>query len=194
MKANMWNDGWYLVDLETTGVSPTRDDIVAVRIAYMAAYEIVEEQTIPVKPGRPLTPAQEEMLGITNEMLSHAAALQSVVETLAHPAHRAPIIAWDEDHTISFLEAAFHLCGGSFDCPYVALESLAALAFGSHLLRSAREIAWLDREKTVERTPVQDEELAVLYDTTLTIFETLQRRGIRAPGDFDRLFGFDCQD
>ena len=148
MEANMFNDGWYLIDLETTGIRPTQDDIVAVRIAYMAAYEIVREDTILVKPGKPLTAEQKEMLGITNEIFSHAATLESVVKDLANPSHPAPIIAWDENYTIAFLEAAFHQCGKTFDRPYVALESLSALAFGSHLLRSPREICALDRMKT----------------------------------------------
>ena len=46
----------------------------------------------------------------------------------------------------------------------------------------------------MERAFVRDEELAALYDVTLSIFETLRRQNVRAPGDFDRLFGFDCQD
>lgn len=40
MRSNMFNDAWYLIDIETTGLDRWKDHIIAIRIARMANYEI----------------------------------------------------------------------------------------------------------------------------------------------------------
>ena len=38
MRSNMFNDAWYLIDIETTGLDRWKDRIIAIRIARMANY------------------------------------------------------------------------------------------------------------------------------------------------------------
>ena len=89
---------------------------------------------------------------------------------------------------------AFHMCGKTFVRPYVALESLAALTFGSRLFRSVSEIAALEHYRRRKRSFLHSEELAKLYDVTLSVFEALQRRDIHAPGHFNKLFGIEYEE
>ena len=58
MRSNMFNDAWYLLDIETTGLDRWKDRIIAIRIARMANYEINwERPTIYIRQAEPL-PAQ----------------------------------------------------------------------------------------------------------------------------------------
>lgn len=41
MEANMFNDGWYLIDLTSTGLDPTADELIAISVAY-ALHELVQ--------------------------------------------------------------------------------------------------------------------------------------------------------
>jgi DNA polymerase III epsilon subunit-like protein len=70
------------VDLETTGLDPRRDAIVA-----LAAIPFVEREPRPglvtlVQPGRPIPPASTAIHGITDEMVAAAPAVQPALRAL----------------------------------------------------------------------------------------------------------------
>ena len=164
MRSNMFNDGWYLLDMETSGTDPLEDDVISLSISYMANYKIQ-----------------------TNEMLEHGIAKEQVVEYLNNLS--SPIIIEFSRYYLSFLKALYHLCGQKFDLANVAIDGLAAIAFGHTMFRKSHEILSAIKQRKYERTQIEHHYLAELYDLTLAVFENLQDRyGVRSAGDFYSLY------
>lgn len=188
MLGNGFNDGWYLIDLETTGKDPLVDDIIAVRIARMANYEIKGEEIFYIKPRKPVSQEYADMVGLSLEKIENGMPLEQVVEELE--SLNAPLLFFCENYNSAFLDVAWHLCGKTFEKPYLALDGLAAIAFGHNLMRTEKELQESIEGRMLERSPVSDPYLARLYDLTLTVFEELQNRyDVHAPCHFDKLFG-----
>ncbi len=170
MKANMFNDGWYLIALETTGPNHLNDEIARIHIAYMADYRIQNLQTLEVETIYPHENCNEDAGGFRQNTIS----LKETVEFLEHlPNPYAPFIFWNEDYTGNFLEMAWRLCGKQFDHAYIALDGLASFVFGYKLDCSLSKLYRSKHNRRLERTPIEDEQIASLYDVTLSVFEAL---------------------
>lgn len=187
MRSNMFNDGWYLLDMETSGTDPLEDDVISLSISYMANYKIQSTETLYIKQTCPITEKMEVITGITNEMLEHGIAKEQVVEYLNNLS--SPIIIEFSRYYLSFLKALYHLCGQKFDLANVAIDGLAAIAFGHTMFRKSHEILSAIKQRKYERTQIEHHYLAELYDLTLAVFENLQDRyGVRSAGDFYSLY------
>lgn len=42
----MLNDGWYLLDMETTGADPLEHDVISLSVSFMADYKIISTETL----------------------------------------------------------------------------------------------------------------------------------------------------
>ena len=83
MRSNMFNDAWYLIDIETTGLDRWKDRIIAIRIARMANYEINwERPTIYIRQDKPLPAQISEITGITDDMLAGGVSMEEALEEL----------------------------------------------------------------------------------------------------------------
>lgn len=189
MKANGFNDGWYLLDFETTGRDPLEDDILSVSIAYMANYQIWEVEKYYIQQNDPISEELEIELGITNEMLGSGITKEELVEYLQNLPHEAPIIIASEKYDLPFLKALFHFCGHKFDLPFIAVDGLAAIVFCHLWCRRGLDNLKYIVERKYPRTPIDDPYLAALYDLTLAVFENLRDRyDVRCPGHFHTLY------
>ena len=189
MEANCFNDGWYLLDLTSTGLDPTEDELIKISVVYMANYAVCETKTIYIKPSHPLTEEDEAITGITNEMLVNGISQEEAVAWLESLPHPAPFIIETEKYDYPFLKALYHFCGKKFDQPYVAIDGLAAIPFGYKLIRRRKDLLDSITDRKHPRTPIEDSDLAGLYDLTLTVFENLQERyDVHCPGHFPSLY------
>ena len=189
MEGNMFNDGWYLLDLTSTGIDPTSDEVIAITIAYMSQYELQEKETIYIKPSRPLTEEDEAITGITNEMLEAGMSKAEAVSYLEHLPLPAPFILETEKYDYPALKALYHFCGKKFDHPYVAIDGLAAIAFGYKLLRRSADLVKAVSDRMQRYIPEEDRNIAELYALTLAVFDNLQNRyNVRCPGQFKSLY------
>ena len=189
MESNMFNDGWYLLDLETTGIDPTKDEIISISIAYMAAYEIKDYKTIYIKQKEAIDNDVTEMTGITNEMLEKGITREKAVEFLNDLHYKAPIVVESYKYYIPFLQELYHLCGEKFDIPHVEIDGLASIVFSYMCERDPIDMVEHLSERKYPRTEIDHLHLANLYDLTLAVFENLQDRyAVRAPGYFHLLY------
>ena len=188
MESNLFNDGWYFVDIETTGDSPLKDDISKIKIAYMGNFKIQGEKEICIIPGSFISANTAKTTIIGSFLHESKYDLSDALNELVNRSHPAPLILRDEAYISSFLTAAFHMCGMTFDIPYVSLEGLAAIVFGYGLSLKPSEILRIVGHRKNPRTFMTEPGLYEMYDLTLSLFERLQDcYGIRAPGDFPRL-------
>lgn len=195
MRSNMFNDAWYLVDIETTGTDVWKDRIIAIRYAQMANYEVRGETTLYIRQPEPLPEHITELTGITDDMLARGISLEEAVGELdALPCKDTPFAFTREDFTAGFLNAAFLRCGKTFDRPYLAIDKLANIPFGYLMQRRARNIPLLVAPELTESAYL-DPELQALYALTKCTFEALLTRyDVRCPGQFDKLYAADMTD
>ena len=189
MRSNMFNDGWYLIDIETTGVDVWKDRILCIRLAYMANYELRQPQTIYIRQSEPLPEGISNRTGITEEMMAHGISLEEAVEQIEElSCSDTPLVFTSEEFTAGFLNAAFLRCGKSFDRPYLAIDKLASIPFGYLMQRRALSIPWLvENSPSNDRFP--DEPLCELYELTRCVFESLiNRYDVHCPGQFEKLY------
>lgn len=189
MRSNVFNDGWYLLDMETSGADPLEDDIISLSISYMADYKIQSTETLYIKQTHPITERIATVTGITNEMLEHGITKEQAVEFLNNLPSPSPIIIESSSYYLPFLKALYHSCGQKFELPNVAIDGLAAVAFGYTIFRKPYKILPAIKQRKFKRTQIDHPYLTELYDLTLAVFENLQERyGIRSAGDFHKLY------
>lgn len=189
MRSNVFNDGWYLLDMETSGADPLEDDIISLSISYMADCKIQSTETLYIKQTHPITERIAAITGITNEMLEHGITREQAVEHLNNLPSPSPIILESSKYYLPFLKALYHSCGQKFDLPNVAIDGLAAIAFGYTIFRKPHEILPAIKQRKYKRMQIDRPYLAELYDLTLAVFENLQERyEIRVAGDFHSLY------
>ena len=189
MTANCFNDGWFLIDMETTGINPLEDDVVSISNAYMANYEIRKMETLYIKQTNPISQEIEELTGSTNEMLENGMTKEQVVAYLNNLPYPAPLILETEKYDLPFLKALYHSCGQTFNLPNITMDGLAAIPFGYTLFKRSRDILKVLTGRRYFRTPIEHPYLAELYDLTLAVFENLQERyAVRFAGDLPSLY------
>jgi len=189
MRSNMLNDGWYLLDMETTGTDPLEHDVISLSISFMADYNVLSTETLYIRQINPISADIEEITGISNEMLEQGVTKEQAVEYLNNLSSPSPIIIESSKYYLPFLKALYHSCGQKFELPNVAIDGLAAIVFGHTLSKTPKKMAASIKQRKYPRTPVAQPYLARLYDLTLSVFENLQDRyGVRAAGDFHSLY------
>ena len=189
MEANMFSDGWYLLDMTSTGIDPTSDEVIAITIAFMGQYELREKETIYIKPSRPLTEEDEAITGIVNEMLENGMSKEEAVSYLENLPHPAPFIIETEKYDYPALKALYHFCGKKFDHPYIAIDGLSAITFGYKLLRRSSDLVKEVSDRMQLYIPEGERDIAELYALTLAVFENLRiRYDVQCPGQFHSLY------
>ena len=189
MEANMFNDGWYLINLTSTGLNPASSEVISVSIAYMANYELKNQTTIYIKPSQPLTEEEEAITSITNEMLSDGISKEEAVFYLEHLKYNAPFIVKTEKYDYPALKALHHFCGKKFDHPYIAIDGLAAVVFGYKLIRRISTLANAVSDKKPQDIPEKERDIFEFYALTCAVFKNLKERyDVRCPGHFKSLY------
>lgn len=189
MKSNMFNDGWYLMDLETSGLDWYEDEIISLSIAYMVDYEIEWEKQFYIKPSKPAPEDVERITGITNEMLEDGVSRETVVDFIMNLPVSAPIICYSGDYYASFWNALLLSGGKREKFPMLFMSDLAALVFGYMKQRATYEILPLLQRRKYRRSHLENEYLQKLCDLTLAVFESLQERyDIHGAGELCQLY------
>lgn len=189
MRSNMLNDGWYLIDIETTGIDPLLDEVISLTVSFMADYKILTSETLYIKPSCPISERIEELTGITNEQLERGITKEEAVKYLMELPSPSPFIFERFSYFVPFLQALFCKCGEKFNAPYITVDGLAAITRGYTLARRIEKMVASIESRKYDRTPVDNPYIAKLYDVTLAVFEDLQKRyGVRSAGDFHSLY------
>ena len=189
MRSNMFNDGWYLLDMETSGADPLEDDIISLSISYMSNYRILSTETIYIKQQHPISDEIESITEITNEMLASGITKEQAVEYLDNLPKNSPLIFASYRYYLPFIKALYHSCGKKFDKPYVEMDGLAAIAFNYERIRKPYDMLSRITQRKYTRTQVDHIYLAKLYDLTLAVFENMQDRyDVWSAGELNKLF------
>jgi ATP-dependent DNA helicase DinG len=92
------------IDVETTGLNATTDEIIEVGGVRVVGGEIADTFHRLFKPSRPLSDEIVALTGITNSMLQDAASIEDVLPELLNFIGDEPIVAHNAEFDISFLQ------------------------------------------------------------------------------------------
>lgn len=96
-------DDYVVVDLETTGLDPTYDEIIEIAAVRVEDGVIISEYQSMVKPSFPIDGFITELTGITNEMLSSAPSIDTVLPIFLDYVGQAIIVAHNANFDVNFL-------------------------------------------------------------------------------------------
>ena len=169
-----WRDRWWLLDVETSGLDRQEDDIIALRLACMENYNVIQEREILAHPRRPLRAWAEGVTGISNQMLEQALPLEEALREL--DVLDIPFLFLDRDFTLPFLQNAYSRCGQEFSKPCLLLDRLAARLLGcSSRQKTEMFLENLPPPDSLRGTPPHDTDLGKLYELSLAVFYVLEK-------------------
>jgi len=96
-------DDYVVVDLETTGLDPTYDEIIEFAAVKVESGTVVSEFQSLAKPSFPIDSFITEFTGITNEMLSTAPDAGTVLPRFLDFVGQATIVAHNANFDVNFL-------------------------------------------------------------------------------------------
>ncbi|MBY6091194.1 3'-5' exonuclease [Pseudooceanicola sp. 502str34] len=146
---------YVVMDTETTGLIPMRDDIVQI-----GAIRIVNGQCVPgevvdtlVDPARPIPPGATRVHGISNAMVHGAPTIPEAVARLHRFCRGAVIVAHNAPFDMAFLHRYGARQDLKFDHPVLDTVLLSAILFGASAphtldaLAGRLDIEILDRDR-----------------------------------------------
>ena len=170
-----WQDRWWLLDVETSGLHPQEDDIIALYLACMENFAVDEERTILVRPQKPLEPRIERLTGISNQDLEQGIPLEDAMRQLKE-LEGENFLIHDRNFTLPFLKRVCAQCHIEYKPSCVLLDRLAVLLLrGPDHRRLSLKIRNLldklpDPPNDWANVPPKNRYLTELYQLALALF------------------------
>ncbi len=103
----MFEKDYVIVDLETTGLSPLRNEIIEIGAIKVRDNEIIDRMDILVKPQVAVSPFITRLTGITNKMLEDAIGIKEALEMFRNFASDSTLMAHNARFDMGFLNSNF---------------------------------------------------------------------------------------
>lgn len=111
------NDGFVVVDLETSGINPKKDEIIKISAIRVVDYQKTERFDRLIRPQKPLSPEIEKLTGICNEQLSSCDPIDIVLNEFLEWHKNDLLTIFDREFDISFLENVCERISRCFNRP-----------------------------------------------------------------------------
>ena len=135
------NDGFVVIDIETTGLDKDADELIFVSAVKIANYKIVDTFEMLIKPSKPIPREIEIFCGITNEMVSAAESAEMVVKKLIDFIRFDVIVTYDSGFIDDFLLPIFKKLGYEINTnPRLNLFYLVRKLYGNQLFSLSSRI------------------------------------------------------
>ncbi|WP_068089002.1 3'-5' exonuclease [Polycladidibacter stylochi] len=120
-------------DSETTGLMPSKDDIVQIGAVRVVGGRIIpgEELDLLVNPGRPIPPSSTKVHGISDLMVIGAPDCVTATSLLHGFARDAVIVAHNAPFDMAFVNRYAKISGDQWDHPILDSVLLSAVVFGA---------------------------------------------------------------
>ena len=92
------------LDLETTGLDPTKDAIIEIGAVRFTPHRVEDEWTTLIHPGRRIPPFITQLTGITDQMVLQSPPITAVIPELARFIGRSAILGHNVKFDLSFLK------------------------------------------------------------------------------------------
>jgi len=131
VKANEgdFNQPFVVVDIETTGLNPKKDEITEIGAVKIAGREIVDTFSCFVNPGVPIPRDIVRLTGITDEMVKDAPAIEEVLPRLLEFFGDAVLVAHNAPFDLGFIKEKCERIGARINNPILDTLSLSRELF-----------------------------------------------------------------
>lgn len=102
---------WALVDIETTGLHVTRDEITEIAVRIVTERGVVRTWHRLIKPTRTISEAITRLTGITNEMVDNAPSFDEIASELLDELQGCVFVAHNARFDYGFIKNAFKRVG-----------------------------------------------------------------------------------
>lgn len=170
---------YVVVDTETTGLKPDRDEIVQIGAVRIVDGRVLDGDSFErlVNPGRPIPPASTRFHGLTDDMVAGAPAIAEIVEEFRDYAGDAVLIGHNIAFDLAFLNRTQEIGNPTLDTMLLSVG-----AFPDRRGHTLDDLARLYREPVRGRhTALGDADLTARLFVRMQ--EELDRHGIRRFGD-----------
>lgn len=106
----MFEKNFVIVDLETTGLSPLKNEIIEIGAIKVENGEIVDTMDIFIKPKVPVSKFITKLTGITNEMLEDGLDIQQGMSKFVEFSKGYTLVAHNARFDMSFLNSNMNTC------------------------------------------------------------------------------------
>lgn len=104
-----------VIDVETTGGSPSLDRVVEVAIYVYDGEKVVDSFSTLLNPKRPIDPYVTKLTGITNEMVKHSPTFEKVHERILELMHENIFVAHNVKFDFGMIRKEFKRLGIDFN-------------------------------------------------------------------------------
>jgi len=124
-----FNQPFVVLDIETTGLNPKRDEITEIGAVKIVGREIVDTFSCFVNPGVPIPRDIVKLTGITDEMVKDAPAIEEVLPRLLEFFGDAVLVAHNAPFDLGFIKEKCRRIGARISNPILDTLSLARELF-----------------------------------------------------------------
>jgi CRISPR-associated protein Cas2 len=129
-------DSYVVVDLETTGVSFTEDEIIEIGAILVKDKQIEASYSALIKPNKKLPASIQSLTGISNEMLDvEGRVLSEVIPEFLTFVEDLPIVS----HNVNFDYGFLRLACQNLNLPLLSNRSIDTLSLARRLLDDVRD-------------------------------------------------------
>ena len=142
-KSHVLNDGFVVIDIETSGTDPRIHEITKLSAVWVADFRVEDRFETFVRIKRPMCHNAEELTGITNEMLKNAPCIEDALRWLVQWHPLDPIVFYDGDFTAGILYTALVKTGVAFDAcrPRIDLMYLTARLYTAYSMEHSLKLS-----------------------------------------------------
>jgi len=178
-----------VLDLETTGFSPTTEKITEIGVMKVKEGKVIDSFSCFVNPEKPIPPRVVEVTNITDDMVKDAETIEKVFPKLMKFIEGSVLVAHNASFDIGFLKHVAKELGYEFDFTYIDTLTLAQELFPDYKSYKLGRIAKnLDIKVEVAHRALDD------VDTTVKVFnvmiEKLKEKGVKTLEEIDT-YGYD---
>ena len=184
----MLNDGFVVVDIETTGLDKEVDELIFVSAVRIANYKIIDTFEMLIKPTKPIPKEIEDLCEITNEMVSYAESADVVVKKLIKFIGLDVIVTYDRGFIDDFLCPIFQKFGFEINAqPRLNLFYLARKLYGNQLFSFPSRLTMCASAIGIDLTEIPNK----FHETEVLINILLRLRNeceLRAVSELEKLY------
>ncbi len=118
-----------VVDIETTGGTPSGSRITEICVVVTDGREVLQEYETLLNPGCPIPRGITNLTGITDEMVASAPVFADIAQELYHLLHDKVFVAHNVNFDYSFIHREFERLGLPFFLPKICSAKSARKAF-----------------------------------------------------------------
>ena len=174
------NDGFIVMDIETSGVDSEKDEIIRISAVRVVDYENSDRFERLIRPEKPLLPEIEKLTGITNDSLTECPSIVTVLEEFLNWHKHDLLTVYNREFDIAFLEKAFERLKINFDRPNLDIFFVVNKLYPNIVRRNSRAAY-----NALNLSASSEDDVDVIAEIWIACLHGLKELGVRAVWGID---------